>query len=61
MFFRFGLPLIAGLIFQESGGVLAEAGVFGLIVVFYLITLVAETCLSLQFVNKRTQSGTPIT
>lgn len=53
MFFRLGLPLIGGLVFQETGGWLAEAGVFGLIVVFYLITLVAETCLSLQFVKRR--------
>lgn len=51
MFFRLGLPLVAGMILQKSGGLLAEAGVFGLIVVFYLITLVAETLLSLQFIK----------
>jgi hypothetical protein len=51
MFSRLGLPLIVGIIFQEQGGWLADAGVFGLIVVFYLITLVAETSLSLRFVN----------
>ncbi|MGE5194166.1 MAG: hypothetical protein ACM3U2_16845, partial [Deltaproteobacteria bacterium] len=41
MFFRLGLPLAAGIVFQKVGGPLAEAGVFGLIVIFYLITLVA--------------------
>ena len=51
MFFRLGLPLVAGMILQKSGGPLAEAGVFGLIVVFYLITLVAETLLSLRFIK----------
>ena len=51
MFFRFGLPLGAGIILEKAGGPLAEAGVFGLIVVFYLITLVAETLLALRFVK----------
>src|SRR5437870_31246 len=35
MFFRLGVPLMAGIAFQRQGGWLAEAGVFGLIVVFY--------------------------
>lgn len=56
MFFRLGLPLIAGMMLQKAGGPLAEAGVFGLIVVFYLITLVAETVLSLRFI-KRSNPG----
>src|SRR5436190_18262854 len=50
VFFRLGLPLVTGMILQRAGGPLAEAGVFGLIVVFYLITLVAETLLSLRFI-----------
>src|SRR5260370_37066341 len=30
MFFRLGLPLVAGLMFQKFGGRLADAGVFSL-------------------------------
>jgi hypothetical protein len=56
MFFRLGLPLGAGMLLQMTGGPLADAGVFGLIVVFYLVTLVAETLLSLQFI-KHSKSG----
>jgi hypothetical protein len=52
MFFRLGLPLIAGIVVQEQGGWMAEAGLFGMIVIFYLITLVVETLLSLRFVNR---------
>ena len=52
MFFRLGLPLGAGMALQAQQGFLAKAGVFGLIVVFYLVTLVAETLLSLRFVQK---------
>ena len=48
MIFRMGLPLGAGLFLSRLGGPLAEAGVFGLIVVFYLVTLVTETLLSLR-------------
>ena len=55
MFFRLGLPLVTGMILQKAGGPLAEAGVFRLIVVFYLVTLVAETILSLRFI-KRSQA-----
>lgn len=51
MFFRLGLPLGIGTIIQDAGGLLAEAGVLGLIVVFYLVTLVTETFLSLQFIR----------
>jgi hypothetical protein len=60
MFFRLGLPLIAGLILQKSGGRMADSGVFGLILVFYLITLPAETILSLQFIRRR-EKTTPAT
>src|SRR5262245_59060874 len=60
MFFRLGLPLVAGLILQKAGGRLSDSGVFGLILVFYLITLPAETILSLQFIRRR-QKTTPAT
>ncbi len=59
MFLRLGLPLVAGLVIQKAGGTLAEAGVFGLIVVFYLITLVAETVLSLQLIKRRRKTTLP--
>lgn len=39
------LPLAAGMIFQQRGGELAQAGVFGWIVVFYLAALVVKTLL----------------
>lgn len=47
MLFRTGVPLVGGLWLHRQEGALAEAGVFGLVVVFYLWTLVVETCLSL--------------
>ena len=50
MFFRAGLPLAAGVVLTSQGGDLAEAGVFGMILGFYLVTLVVETLLSLRFV-----------
>lgn len=60
MLFRLGLPLACGVAFQKLGGPLADAGVFGLIVVFYLVTLVAETILSLRLL-KQTRKTTPAT
>ncbi len=40
---RTGLPLLAGVAIHSTGGALAEAGAFGAILVFYLVTLAAET------------------
>lgn len=39
-------PLFAGLILQQREGALAEAGVFGWIVVFYLAALMVKTLLT---------------
>ena len=50
MIFRMGLPLGAGVVLTSQGGDLANAGVFGMILGFYLVTLVVETLLSLRFV-----------
>ena len=50
MFFRMGLPLVAGLDLKERGGDLAQSGVFEMILGFYLVALVVETVLSLRFV-----------
>jgi hypothetical protein len=60
MFFRLGLPLACGLVFQKVGGTLADSGVFGLIVVFYLVTLAAETILALRLI-KQHRKMTPAT
>ena len=50
MIFRTGLPLATGVILTSQGGDLARAGVFGMILGFYLVALVVETLLSLRFV-----------
>jgi hypothetical protein len=51
MVFRMGLPLAAGIVLSQQSPRLAAAGVFGCIVGFYLVTLVAETLLSLPLVQ----------
>ena len=50
MVFRMGLPLVVGLILDRRGGPLSEAHVFGMMVAFYLLTLVVETWLALRLV-----------
>lgn len=57
MILRLGLPLALGMFLSSRGGGLAKAGVFGLIVMFYLLTLVVETLLSLRFVNQPQKSA----
>ena len=52
MFFRMGLPLVVGFVLQKSNPPLAEAGVFTMILALYLVALVTETLLSLQFVPR---------
>lgn len=52
MLIRLGAPLATGVYFQQRGGELAEAGVFGLIVVFYLVTLFVETLLSVKLIQQ---------
>lgn len=52
MIFRLGLPLIAGTVLQKQNGSLAKAGVFGWIMVFYLVMLVVETTSSLKLVQQ---------
>jgi hypothetical protein len=43
---RMGLPLLVGVALDSRGGPLADAGVFGWIVVFYLVVLAVETPLA---------------
>lgn len=51
MLFRMGLPLAAALYFHRQAGPLAEAGIFGMILCYYFVTLVAETLLALRIVG----------
>lgn len=48
IFFRMGLPLVVGVWLNSLNGPLAQAGVFGMILVYYLIALAVETVLSLR-------------
>ena len=54
---RLGLPLASGLALQHHGGELAEAGVFGWIVVFYLLTLAIETTLCVMLDRSESMDG----
>jgi hypothetical protein len=49
--FNCGLPFIVGLVLSRAGGALAEAGVFGLIVIFFQFALVVSTVLSLCLIK----------
>ena len=51
MLFRTGLPLITGIVLTRAGGPLAEAGVFAMILVYYLIGLSIETVLSVRLIG----------
>lgn len=53
MFFRMGVPLMAGLLLSRRYVQLEAAGFFGLILGFYLVTLVAETLLVLPLVQNK--------
>jgi hypothetical protein len=44
---RLGIPIVVGIAATANGGKLRDDGFFGLIVVFYLIGLAADTMLSL--------------
>jgi hypothetical protein len=52
MLIRMALPLAVGVFLSRQGGSLAEAGVFGMIVTFYLFTLAIETWLSVSFISR---------
>lgn len=55
MLFRMGLPLVVGLALNRAGGPLASAGVFGMVLVFYLLILVVETPLSIKLLQHNQQ------
>ena len=50
MLFRMGLPLAVGVALSRSGSPLADAGIFGMMVVYYLLGLFVETLLSVRLV-----------
>ncbi|MBN1854481.1 MAG: hypothetical protein JW829_17245 [Pirellulales bacterium] len=54
---RFGFPFIAGILLYRYGGRIAEAGVFGWIVVFYLLALAVETPLATRIVRRAPPVG----
>lgn len=51
MLFRMAIPMSIGIFLGKLGGPLAEAGVFGMIVGFYLVGLLVETLLAVRLVN----------
>ena len=51
MLFRMAIPMTVGFFLTKLGGPLAEAGVFGMIVGFYLVGLLVETLLAVRLVN----------
>lgn len=55
MFFRLGVPLVLGLVLQHNHPDLAQAGVFGTILVYYLLSLVVETILSVRLIPSQQQ------
>ena len=59
MLVRMTIPLVIIAVAASQGGTLAKAGLAGQLVVFYLITLVIETCLSVVLLKARPQSVSP--
>jgi len=51
MILRTGVPMIAAITLTSTSPTLARGGVFGATVVFYLLTLMLETVLSVRLVN----------
>ncbi len=48
---RTGIPMAAAVLISNNSPTLASAGVFGKFVIFFLVTLAAETWLSVSLVN----------
>lgn len=57
MIIRTGIPLVAGVSLSMQRGPLAEAGVFGMIVLNYLIMLTIETISAVRIVQQTMGSG----
>ncbi|MCC9605270.1 hypothetical protein LOC69_05170 [Blastopirellula sp. JC733] len=48
---RTGIPLAIGAFLKQAEGPLAEGGVFGMIMVYYLLTLLVETMLAARLLQ----------
>ncbi len=48
---RTGVPMAAAVLISSNSPTLAAAGVFGKFVIFFLVALAVETCLSVSLVN----------
>jgi hypothetical protein len=55
MLFRLGVPLVLGLVLQHNHEPLAQAGIFGTILLYYLLSLVVETVLSIRMLPAQQQ------
>ena len=58
MLVRMSVPLGALMVLPKIGGPLVAAGVAGMVLAYYLVTLAVETWLSLRFVPVTKNSGT---
>lgn len=52
---RMGAPLAAGIAWTIAGSRLAEAGLFGLILIHYFVALVVETTIAVYLVSARSR------
>lgn len=52
MLLRFGVPLGVATVFEAAHGPLAAAGLFGYMVVFFLLALVTETALAVHLIRR---------
>ena len=50
-------PLIVGVASTTVHSRLAASGLFGLLVIFYLITLVVETCVAVKIISIRSRAS----
>lgn len=55
MIFRMGVPLVFGIALQQGHDQLAAAGIFGTVLLYYLLSLVVETLLSLRLIPSTLQ------
>jgi hypothetical protein len=57
MIFRMGIPMVSGLVLQHHHAELSEAGIFGTILLYYLLSLVVETLLSVRLIPSSLQTS----
>jgi hypothetical protein len=54
---RLGIPVVIGIAATNAGGKLRDEGFFGLIVVFYMVALAADTILALALARLPASGG----